>query len=161
MIKSTVDNSTKKRKSLAVTFRHSFVLIVVFSLISTIITYLLSMLLFNFALNSEKINPANYYENKIPVIEKYVESNGIDVLKRDSETELKNIVKGYDFFYQVVDINNEEKYTNFDKKVFNDKSEFQKSINKTTSKNNYYVNSIPIFNKEGKLEGAVLIMYKI
>lgn len=102
-----------------------------------------------------------YYENKIPVIEKYVESNGIDVLKRDSETELKNIVKGYDFFYQVVDINNEEKYTNFDKKVFNDKREFQKSINKTILKNNYYVNSIPIFNKEGKLEGAVLIMYKI
>lgn len=161
MINSALDNSTKKRKSLAATFRRSFVLIVVFSLISTIITYLLSMLLFNFALNSEKINPANYYENKIPVIEKYVESNGIDVLKRDSETELKNIVKGYDFFYQVVDINNKEKYTNFDKKVFNDKSEFQKSINKTISKNNYYVNSIPIFDKEGKLEGAVLIMYKI
>lgn len=161
MINSALDNSIKKRKSLAATFRRSFVLIVVFSLISTIITYLLSMLLFNFALNSEKINPANYYENKIPAIEKYVESNGIDVLKRDSETELKNIVKGYDFFYQVVDINNEEKYTNFDKKVFNDKSEFQKSINKTILKNNYYVNSIPIFNKEGKLEGAVLIMYKI
>ena len=143
MINSALDNSIKKRKSLAATFRRSFVLIVVFSLISTIITYLLSMLLFNFALNSEKINPANYYENKIPAIEKYVESNGIDVLKRDSETELKNIVKGYDFFYQVVDINNEKKYTNFDKKVFNDKSEFQKSINKTISKNNYYVNSIP------------------
>ena len=116
MTNSALDNSIKKRKSLAATFRRSFVLIVVFSLISTIITYLLSMLLFNFALNSEKINPANYYENKIPAIEKYVESNGIDVLKRDSETELKNIVKGYDFFYQVVDINNEEKYTNFDKK---------------------------------------------
>ena len=54
MINSALDNSTKKRKSLAATFRRSFVLIVVFSLISTIITYLLSMLLFNFALNSEK-----------------------------------------------------------------------------------------------------------
>ena len=45
--------------------------------------------------------------------------------------------------------------------MFNDKSEFQKSINKTISKNNYYVNSIPIFDKEGNLKGAVLIMYKI
>lgn len=151
----------KKRKSLAGKFRLSFVLIVSLSIIFSMITYFLIMIMFNFAINSEKINPANYYENKLPIIENYIQSEGENILLNKNKEKLDKIIKGYNFYYKVVDNENNLIYTNFDGDAFDTKDELQKSINTTVLKNGFYVKTIPVFNKESKIEGCVLIMYKI
>ena len=60
-----------EKKPLKTQFLLSFILIIIISIVATVITYFVGFNIYT-QLEFKKLNPANYYEGKIPAIEDYI-----------------------------------------------------------------------------------------
>lgn len=93
-----------KNQSLITQFRHTFIFIIIASIVATVITYVFALYLYIHSLNKD-IYPPNYYERQVPRIEKYINEKNIALLSQSNEEGLKRTIRGDDMLYQVVDNN--------------------------------------------------------
>lgn len=93
-----------KNQSLIAQFRHTFIFIIIASIVATVITYVFAIYLYIYSLNKD-IYPPNYYERQVPRIEKYINEKNIALLSQSNEEGLKRTIRGDDMLYQVVDNN--------------------------------------------------------
>lgn len=149
-----------KNQSLITQFRRTFLLIIVASIVSTVITYVFAIYLFIYSLNKD-IYPANYYERQVSGIEAYVNEKNIDLLSQSNEDELKSVIHGNGILYQVVDDNGNVLYSTNPQKPFKTKEELFSNFSKKTSHKGSYIYTIPIKDDNGKVEGAVILSYVV
>ncbi|VHR86029.1 two-component sensor histidine kinase [Clostridioides difficile] len=149
-----------KNQSLITQFRHTFIFIIIASIVATVITYVFALYLYIHSLNKD-IYPPNYYERQVPRIEKYINEKNITLLSQSNEEGLKRTIRGDDMPYQVVDNNGNILYGTNPKKLFKTKEElFNNFINKTVRKGGY-IHTVPIKGDNGKIEGAVILFYQV
>ncbi|HBF8755399.1 TPA: HAMP domain-containing histidine kinase [Clostridioides difficile] len=149
-----------KNQSLITQFRHTFIFIIIASIVATVITYVFAIYLYIYSLNKD-IYPPNYYERQVPRIEKYINEKNIALLSQSNEEGLKRTIRGDDMLYQVVDNNGNILYGTNPKKLFKTKEElFNNFINKTVRKGGY-IHTVPIKGDNGKIEGAVILFYQV
>ncbi|MBH6947007.1 HAMP domain-containing protein [Clostridioides difficile] len=149
-----------KNQSLIAQFRHTFIFIIIASIVATVITYVFAIYLYIYSLNKD-IYPPNYYERQVPRIEKYINEKNIALLSQSNEEGLKRMIRGDDMLYQVVDNNGNILYGTNPKKLFKTKEElFNNFINKTVRKGGY-IHTVPIKGDNGKIEGAVILFYQV
>ncbi|EMJ4522538.1 TPA: HAMP domain-containing histidine kinase [Clostridioides difficile] len=149
-----------KNQSLITQFRHTFIFIIIASIVATVITYVFALYLYIHSLNKD-IYPPNYYERQVPRIEKYINEKNITLLSQSNEEGLKRTIRGDDMLYQVVDNNGNILYGTNPKKLFKTKEElFNNFINKTVRKGGY-IHTVPIKGDNGKIEGAVILFYQV
>lgn len=149
-----------KNQSLITQFRHTFIFIIIASIVATVITYVFALYLYTHSLNKD-IYPPNYYERQVPRIEKYINEKNITLLSQSNEEGLKRTIRGDDMLYQVVDNNGNILYGTNPKKLFKTKEElFNNFINKTVRKGGY-IHTVPIKGDNGKIEGAVILFYQV
>lgn len=111
-----------KNQSLITQFRHTFIFIIIASIVATVITYVFALYLYIHSLNKD-IYPPNYYERQVPRIEKYINEKNITLLSQSNEEGLKRTIRGDDMLYQVVDNNGNILYGTNPKKLFKTKEE--------------------------------------
>ncbi|HFL3258939.1 TPA: ATP-binding protein [Clostridioides difficile] len=149
-----------KNQSLITQFRHTFIFIIIASIVATVITYVFALYLYIHSLNKD-IYPPNYYERQVPRIEKYINEKNITLLSQSNEEGLKRTIRGDDMLYQVVDNDGNILYGTNPKKLFKTKEElFNNFINKTVRKGGY-IHTVPIKGDNGKIEGAVILFYQV
>ncbi|MDO0131930.1 HAMP domain-containing histidine kinase [Clostridioides difficile] len=149
-----------KNQSLIAQFRHTFIFIIIASIVATVITYVFAIYLYIYSLNKD-IYPPNYYERQVPRIEKYINEKNIALLSQSNEEGLKRTIRGDDMLYQAVDNNGNILYGTNPKKLFKTKEElFNNFINKTVRKGGY-IHTVPIKGDNGKIEGAVILFYQV
>ncbi|MDN9574380.1 HAMP domain-containing histidine kinase [Clostridioides difficile] len=149
-----------KNQSLIAQFRHTFIFIIIASIVATVITYVFAIYLYIYSLNKD-IYPPNYYERQVPRIEKYINEKNIALLSQSNEEGLKRTIRGDDMLYQVVDNNGNILYGTNPQKLFKTKEElFNNFINKTVRKGGY-IHTVPIKGDNGKIEGAVILFYQV
>ncbi|HBF5061837.1 TPA: HAMP domain-containing histidine kinase [Clostridioides difficile] len=149
-----------KNQSLITQFRHTFIFIIIASIVATVITYVFALYLYIHSLNKD-IYPPNYYERQVPRIEKYINEKNITLLSQSNEEGLKRTIRGDDMLYQVVDNSGNILYGTNPKKLFKTKEElFNNFINKTVRKGGY-IHTVPIKGDNGKIEGAVILFYQV
>ncbi|MEL0961980.1 HAMP domain-containing histidine kinase [Clostridioides difficile] len=149
-----------KNQSIITQFRHTFIFIIIASIVATVITYVFALYLYIHSLNKD-IYPPNYYERQVPRIEKYINEKNITLLSQSNEEGLKRTIRGDDMLYQVVDNNGNILYGTNPKKLFKTKEElFNNFINKTVRKGGY-IHTVPIKGDNGKIEGAVILFYQV
>ncbi|MCB4305063.1 HAMP domain-containing histidine kinase [Clostridioides difficile] len=149
-----------KNQSLIAQFRHTFIFIIIASIVATVITYVFAIYLYIYSLNKD-IYPPNYYERQVPRIEKYINEKNIALLSQSNEEGLKRTIRGDDMLYQVVDNNGNILYGTNPKKLFKTKEElFNNFINKTVRKGGY-IHTVPIKGDNGKIEGVVILFYQV
>lgn len=149
-----------KNQSLITQFRHTFIFIIIASIVATVITYVFALYLYIHSLNKD-IYPPNYYERQVPRIEKYINEKNIALLSQSNEEGLKRTIRGDDMLYQVVDNNGNILYGTNPKKLFKTKEElFNNFINRTVRKGGY-IHTVPIKGDNGKIEGAVILFYQV
>ncbi|EQG12151.1 hypothetical protein [Clostridioides difficile] len=73
-----------KNQSLITQFRHTFIFIIIASIVATVITYVFALYLYIHSLNKD-IYPPNYYERQVPRIEKYINEKNIALLSQSNE----------------------------------------------------------------------------
>ncbi|MFJ8355416.1 sensor histidine kinase [Bacillus paramycoides] len=112
--------------------------------------------------DSEKVLPANHYQNQIPAIEKYIKGKE-DLLLNESEKEqLEKMIPLKGIQYQVVNKKGEILYGTYTKGVITDQNPIFNVINRNIhEENDVITNYIPLIDKEGNLQGAVGLNYRL
>jgi len=149
-----------KNRSLVTQFRFAFAWIVIASITATAITYALAAVIYVNA-QYKSIYPANYYEKQIPDIDSYIREKNTDLLLQSGEEKLQRTINGNGIYYQVLDGDGNFLYGTNDDKIFNDKSELYSRLNTTIKKQNYYIHTVPIIDDNGRVLGAVALLYQL
>ncbi|HEK4831971.1 TPA: HAMP domain-containing histidine kinase [Clostridioides difficile] len=149
-----------KNQSLIAQFRHTFIFIIIASIVATVITYIFAIYLYIYSLNKD-IYPPNYYERQVPRIEKYINEKNIALLSQSNEEGLKRTIRGDDMLYQVVDNNGNILYGTNPKKLFKTKEELLNNFINRTVRKGGYIHTVPIKGDNGKIEGAVILFYQV
>lgn len=140
--------------------RLTIVLIIASSLLATAATYAAGILLFDYLLN-RKINPANYYETRIPVIEAYIREQGAALLDPDARERLERIVPTEGMDYQVYNAGGDRLYGSTDAAYLDAPEELIRRLNTTFAAKGRFVRVVPVPDGEAGLAGAVLLAYDL
>ena len=151
-----------KKQSLVGGFRMTVTWIAVASIVATLITWSLAAALYLMEQN-RGIYPANYYELQIPSIDQYVRSENTRLLSQENEMGLKNSIEGDGVSYQVVDSSAAVLYGTNTEPIFSSEADLINHLNTTEvySDKNTYLHVIPLTGEDGKMEGAVALVYEV
>ena len=148
-------------KSLKVQIQATFARILLTSIAATIITYLLFAILI-FYLQYKAIYPANYYEQQIPAIESYIKKENVGLLNKKARRKLEETIPESGIGYQVLDNQLNLLYGNMEDTFIHDKEQLYDQLNTLTSKNGYYIRTIPLIRGEDSyISGVVLLCYQL
>ncbi|MEH6858854.1 sensor histidine kinase, partial [Priestia megaterium] len=98
-----------KRLSLKNQFILTFASVIFLSLISTICSLVL-LYYFLSVYNEKSVQPANYYEKKVPSIEKFVELKGEKILEVSFQKNLEKVIPMEGITYQVINLRGNKIY---------------------------------------------------
>lgn len=137
----------------------SFYLILLWSILATLITWVIILTLFILYVNPVK--PANYYEQKIPhIIEKVALSQG-KLLTIDRKNELEEIIPLDGLDYQVLSKDGDLLFGSISKQYIKNQQQLLESINKNIHDQNKIVQYYLIFDENGKQFGAIGFRYTL
>ncbi|WP_394186838.1 sensor histidine kinase [Metabacillus halosaccharovorans] len=114
--------------------------------------------------NNDKVKPANYYEQQLPIIEDYINKKGQKLLDQNEQESLEQIIPREGITYQVLDSEGRKVYGTLSVNLISPSNPLIHNINeKVHSKrdeNNltYYV---PLLSQNNNLIGAVGLNYDI
>ncbi|MES5952377.1 HAMP domain-containing sensor histidine kinase [Bacillus fungorum] len=112
--------------------------------------------------DSEKVLPANHYQNQIPAIEKYIKGKEDLLLKESEKEQLEKVIPLKGIQYQVVNKKGEILYGTYTKGVITEQNPIFNVINRNIhEENDVITNYIPLIDKEGNLQGAVGLNYRL
>lgn len=144
-------DSSLKRK-----FRNTFIKILLYSFILSVLTFLLWFFLFDYFKK-----PANYYEAQIPSIMK--ELKNIEGLMDDkNKVYLDKLIPEEGIKYQILDMEGNIIYGNTEDIIVNNKKDLIINLNNNISfGNNYFASLFPIMNDKANLDGVLLLKYSL
>ena len=148
-----------KKMSIVAQFRMNLVEILVSTILTSVLTYVLAVFVFLFAEGTGSIYPENYYEQQIPEIEEYLQRQQKSGMSAGQQEELNKLVQGEDFFYQAVDRQGKFLYGTYEETIFFSEEEMYEKINTTAKVGNHYVYIVPVIDSAGKIDGAVALVY--
>jgi len=152
-----------KKYLLKTQFIISFICIIVFSLLMTILTYLFVFHIFSNNKN-KAIYPSNYFEERIPKFRSYIEKEGINLLNIQEEKALKNVISNNNASFEVLDENANIIYGTNKERIIKNRLDLYHNINVNLVIDGNLQNhreTFPIINSSGKILGGVLITYKL
>ena len=147
-------------RPLVTQFRLTFIRIITISILATAATYFFTAILFN-SLEYRRIYPANYYENRIPEVERCIRKENTRLLSGEGEKRLKTAVGGEGMPYQVLDSKGDVLYGTNKEKIFSSKGQLYSSLNKTLRKQGHYIYTVPVIDDNGNIRGAVTLSYQL
>ena len=146
--------------SIVAQFRMNLVEILVSTILTSVLTYVLAVFVFLFAEGTRQLfYPENYYEQQIPEIEEYLQRQQKSGMSAVQQEELNKLVQGEDFFYQAVDRQGKFLYGTYEETIFFSEEEMYEKINTTAKVGNHYVYIVPVIDSAGKIDGAVALVY--
>lgn len=155
-----------KKASLKTQVISTFILIIFLSVIGTIIT-LLSYIFIMYMGEKPIVRAENYYEQKVPQIQQFINNKGENLLDKKNKLELEKIIPREGIQYQILDIEGNILYGTLEEKPVKGKKELLNSINKIEHYNTKRIfgatvkKNIPISDDKGNLKGVAVIKYSI
>ena len=137
----------------------SFYLILLFSAVSTIVTW--GIIATVFLLQMNRMNPANYYEKQIPGILQSVEEGMGQLLTIDGKDALEKVIPLEGIDYQVVDKDGNILFGSISEHYVKSQKELLNSFNKNIYDKKNIVKYYPTFNEQGEQIGAIGLRYKL
>lgn len=140
-----------------------FLVILFGSIFLTILTFIG---MFNWWMDGggNNVRPANYYQDKIPIIEKYAKEKGDRLLEKNERENLEKIIPKEGIKYQVINEKGIYYYGEITESTINEENPLVRNvnlkINSNYNKNNitYY---IPLSSDKGELKGALVLNYNL
>ncbi|WP_203363861.1 HAMP domain-containing sensor histidine kinase [Bacillus sp. REN10] len=149
------NNQTLRRRFIA-----SFHLVLFKSIVGTILTWLLLVLYIHMLFSTNKLNPANYYEQQLPAVEKYIDDVGASILSSNSQGRLESVIPIEGIDYQVMDLDGQIVYGTYWTKLVGNGEELKQNIAAgVTTQGGGFIKYYPIKNDQGLLQGAVVFKY--
>lgn len=153
-----IENLTIKKQLII-----SFLIILIGSVLLTIITF---FLIFNWWMNggSDKVRPANYYQEKVPVIREYALNKGDILLEKGEKYNLEQLIPHEGIKYQIINQKGTVYYGTLKESLINEKNPLVNNINLTAyseSKNKGVTYYIPLLNNTGELKGSLVLQYNL
>lgn len=141
-------------------FITSFHLVLFKSIVSTILTWILLIFSVSILFSTNKLNPANYYEQQLPTIEKYIDDVGTSILFSNSQNRLETVIPIEGIDYQVLDSNGQIIYGTYQTKLVSNGEELKQNIaTGVATKGGGFIKFYPIKNEQGTLQGAIVFKY--
>lgn len=137
----------------------SFYLILLFSAVTTIVTW--GIIATVFLLQMNRMNPANYYEKQIPDILQSIEDSRGQFLTIANKKELEKAIPLEGIDYQVVDKDGNILFGSMSEHYVKSQKELLNSFNKNIYDKKSIVNYYPTFNGQGEQIGAIGLRYKL
>lgn len=137
----------------------SFYLILLWSIIATVITW--SVIVTLFILYVNPVNPANYYEQKIPQIVEEVALSEGQLLSMDQKNELEKIIPLDGLDYQVLSKDGDLLFGSMSKQYIKNQKELLESINKNIHDKNKIIQYYLIFDENDEPIGAIGFRYAL
>ncbi|PWA05154.1 sensor histidine kinase [Pueribacillus theae] len=138
----------------------SFHLILVMSILATFVTWGVIGLFFYFLLENERINPANYYESKIPGLVTFVQEQE-NLLDDENKDKLEKVIPLEGMDYQVVDKEGHVMYGSMPKQYLSSESDLANHLNTNFYDGGKILQYYPVFNETGNLIGAIGFRYEL
>ncbi|MFF5996451.1 HAMP domain-containing sensor histidine kinase [Lysinibacillus sp. KU-BSD001] len=149
------NNQTLRRR-----FITSFHFVLFKSIVATILTWLLLVFSMSMLFSTNKLNPANYYEQQLPTIEKYIDEVGESILFSNSQDRLERVIPIEGIDYQVMDLDGQIIYGTYQTKLVDNGEELKRNIaTGVTTQGGGFIKFYPIQNEQGILQGAVVFKY--
>lgn len=137
----------------------SFYLILLWSIIATLLTW--GIIIIFFISNVNQVNPANYYEQKIPkIIDEVVLSEGL-LLSIDKKNELEEIIPLDGIDYQVLNNEGELLFGSMSKQYIKNQKELLNSVNKNIHDKNKIIKYYLVFDENNEQVGAIGFRYAL
>lgn len=148
------------KKTFKSQFIWMFIFIIVSSIIATLVTYAAGYIIY-VSLASQKMTPANYYEQQMDKLDQLIRNKGAELMKKDAQSFMERLVPEEGVFYQVVGLDGEVIYGSSEKHWIEGREDLYSKVNTTLSEDGQYARIVPLFSPEGRLEGAVSLAYKL
>lgn len=144
-------DSSLKRK-----FTNTFIKILLYSFILSVLTFSLWFFLFDYFKK-----PANYYESQIPSILKELK-NIEDLMDDKNKVYLDKLIPEEGIKYEILDMEGNIIYGNTEDIIVNNKKDLIINLNNNISfGNNVFASLFPIMNDKDNLEGVLLLKYSL
>ncbi|MGG0730084.1 sensor histidine kinase [Bacillus paramycoides] len=138
-----------------------FLIVLIGSLILTVLTAASG---WYWLTKSGKVFPANYYEQKIPIIKEYVKDKGALLLNEKERHELEKIVPKGGIKYQIVNRQGDISYGTYKTKLITNERSILSVINTNIHEeddDNEVTTYLPLVDKNGELQGAIGLNYHL
>lgn len=139
--------------------RH-FYRIMLFSILATLLTWILGFLLFTIINQNKTLNPANYYESQIPEMVDKVNAQD-DILNPDNQAMLDKIIPLEGLDYQIVNAEGQIQYGSMSERYLTSREDVFTQLNKNIYDNNRIVVYYPIFDSGQNFLGAAGFRYQL
>ncbi|WP_179134491.1 HAMP domain-containing sensor histidine kinase [Oceanobacillus timonensis] len=139
--------------------RH-FYRIMLFSILATILTWVIGLLVFQLIYQNKTLNPANYYESQIPELVEFVNEQE-DVLNPDNQTVLEEQIPLEGIDYQIVDTDGVMQYGSMEDRYIASREDVLTELNNNMYDGDKIVIYYPITDNEQHLQGAVGFRYEL
>ncbi|MDO4280525.1 MAG: HAMP domain-containing sensor histidine kinase [Peptococcaceae bacterium] len=147
-------------RSLDSGIRRTLLAVLAATILATLVTYAIAVAAF-VAIQYRYVQPANYSEQRVNDVAALVQAQGAAVLDPASAANLDAATADGDLRYEVLDADGQALYGNYESASALDRQALLKLINTTTSEGDDYVRTVPIFDDDGTLLGAVRCAYKL
>ncbi|WP_161485971.1 sensor histidine kinase [Desulfotomaculum copahuensis] len=141
-------------------FMISFVLVLLLSFITTLGIWGAALLVWR----QLPVLPANYYEKKLPAVEKYIQEQGVFLLDPARRTALEQVVPGEGMQYQVLDRDGNIRYGTIAGPVVGSGAELIRVLNTNKVTGDPFAATVTRFVPllaNGHLAGAVALRYRL
>ncbi len=149
-----------KRKTLRGQITASFYFILGWSILLTIVTWGLLFSIFLLLIQNDKINPANYYEGKLPELVALINEQE-DILKHEKQETLEQLLPLEGIDYQIVSLNGEIIYGTIQETYLRSEYELVNNLNTNLYDGGKIVRYYPLIGENGSLSGAIGLRYEI
>ncbi|MEK4425053.1 HAMP domain-containing sensor histidine kinase [Solibacillus sp. FSL K6-1523] len=150
----------RNNQTLRSKFITSFHFVLFKSIVATILTWIVLIFSITMLFSTNKLNPANYYEKKLPTIEKYIDAAGASILSSNSQNLFESVIPLDGMDYQVMDLDGQIVYGTYQAKLVSNEEELKRNIaTRSAKKDGGFIKFYPIKNDQGILQGAVVFKY--
>ncbi|MDX8044444.1 HAMP domain-containing sensor histidine kinase [Gracilibacillus sp. S3-1-1] len=137
-----------------------FHLTLLLSILATLITWGIAFVAFLWLINTDKINPANYYEEMIPELAAWIQEKG-DVLSEEHKVDLDDMIPLDGLDYQIVNLDGEVVYGSMAEQYISTTERLENQINTNIYDKQGIIYYYPIYNDEQVMNGAVGFRYQV
>lgn len=137
----------------------SFYSILLWSIIATLITWAIIAIIF--LSYSNQMNPANYFEKKIPYIITNIEKSNGSLLSVNRKNELEKIIPLDGMDYQVLNTEGEFQFGTINKQYIVNQKDLVSRMNTVIHDTNKFVQYYPVFDEHDQFIGSIGFRYSL
>lgn len=148
------------RATLKAQFVLSFHLILLYSLLATLLTWGI-VISVNWVFMPGALNPANYYEKKIPEIIQFVNKKEDALLSKSAKNQVESVIPLEGMDYQIMNKEGQIVYGSMPTSYIKSKRDFYSQVNTNIHSGKYIIKVYPLFNSKDEVNGAIALRYQL